>query len=43
MGNIPPPVGLNHFVIKNIPPPEICMGEIVRGSLPFVCILALRN
>lgn len=41
MGNITPPVGLNLFVIKSIAPPEVKMSEIVRGSLPFVGILAV--
>ena len=41
MGNITPPVGLNLFVIKSISPAGITMTEIVRGSLPFVGILAV--
>jgi len=41
MANITPPVGLNLFVIKSIAPPEVRMADIVRGSLPFVGILAV--
>src|SRR5205807_4118237 len=34
-GLIHPPVGLNIFVIKNIAP-DIALGDIIRGVLPFV-------
>ncbi len=37
-GLIHPPVGLNLFVIKNIAP-DISLGEIVRGVLPFVLLM----
>ena len=37
-GLIHPPVGLNLFVIKNIAP-DIPLGEIIRGVLPFVGIM----
>ena len=37
-GLIHPPVGLNLFVIKNIAP-DIPLGEIIRGVLPFVAIM----
>jgi len=39
-GLIHPPVGLNIFVIKNIAP-DIALGEIVRGVLPFVVLMLL--
>ena len=41
MGNITPPIGLNLFVIKGISPAEVTMEEIIRGSAPFVAILAI--
>jgi tripartite ATP-independent transporter DctM subunit len=38
MGLIHPPVGLNIFVIKNVAP-DIPLGEIVWGVLPFVWLM----
>jgi C4-dicarboxylate transporter DctM subunit len=40
MGLIHPPVGLNLFVIKNIAP-DIPLGEVVWGVLPFVGLMLL--
>lgn len=40
MGLIHPPVGLNIFVIKNIAP-DIPLGEVIWGVLPFVGLMAL--
>jgi tripartite ATP-independent transporter DctM subunit len=40
MGLIHPPVGLNIFVIKNIAP-DISLGEIIWGVLPFVGLMAV--
>ena len=40
MGLIHPPVGLNLFVIKNIAP-DIPLGAIIRGVLPFVGLMIL--
>ncbi|MDY0744163.1 TRAP transporter large permease subunit [Paucibacter sp. R3-3] len=37
-GLIHPPVGLNIFVIKNIAP-DITLGQIIRGVLPFVLLM----
>ncbi|MEO7008371.1 MAG: TRAP transporter large permease, partial [Caldimonas sp.] len=37
-GLIHPPVGLNLFVIKNIAP-DISLGQIIRGVLPFVVLM----
>jgi tripartite ATP-independent transporter DctM subunit len=37
-GLIHPPVGLNLFVIKSIAP-DIGLGEIIRGVLPFVALM----
>ena len=37
-GLIHPPVGLNLFVIKNIAP-DISLGQIIRGVLPFVALM----
>ena len=35
-----PPVGLNIFVIKNIAP-DIPLGDIIRGVIPFVVLMLL--
>jgi TRAP-type C4-dicarboxylate transport system permease large subunit len=40
MGLIHPPVGLNIFVIKNIAP-DVPLGDIIWGTLPFVVLMAL--
>jgi C4-dicarboxylate transporter DctM subunit len=40
MGLIHPPVGLNLFVIKNIAP-DIPLGEVIWGVLPFVGLMLL--
>ena len=40
MGLIHPPVGLNIFVIKNIAP-DIPLGEVIWGVLPFVVLMTL--
>jgi tripartite ATP-independent transporter DctM subunit len=40
MGLIHPPVGLNIFVINNIAP-DIRLGDIVWGTLPFVFLIML--
>jgi C4-dicarboxylate transporter DctM subunit len=40
MGLIHPPVGLNIFVIKNIAP-DIPLGEVVWGVMPFVALMML--
>jgi len=40
MGLIHPPVGLNIFVIRNIAP-DIPLGAVMRGTLPFVGLMIL--
>jgi tripartite ATP-independent transporter DctM subunit len=40
MAVITPPVGLNLYVIKSIAP-DIPMGEIIRGALPFLIVECL--
>jgi C4-dicarboxylate transporter, DctM subunit len=40
MGLIHPPVGLNIFVINRIAP-DIGLGAIIRGTLPFVVLMAI--
>jgi C4-dicarboxylate transporter DctM subunit len=40
MGLIHPPVGLNIFVINRIAP-DIGLGPIIRGTLPFVVLMAV--
>jgi len=39
-GLIHPPVGLNIFVIKNVAP-DIPLGDIIRGIIPFVALMLL--
>ena len=40
MGLIHPPVGLNIFVINRIAP-DIGLGPIIRGTIPFVVLMAV--
>jgi C4-dicarboxylate transporter DctM subunit len=40
MGLIHPPVGLNIFVINRIAP-DIGLGQVIRGTLPFVILMAV--
>ena len=40
MGLIHPPVGLNIFVLNRVAP-DIGLGAIIRGTLPFVALMAL--
>ena len=40
MGLIHPPVGLNIFVINRIAP-DIGLGAVIRGTIPFVVLMAL--
>jgi tripartite ATP-independent transporter DctM subunit len=40
-GLITPPVGLNLFVIKGIAP-DVPLGKVLRGSLPFIIIILLE-
>jgi C4-dicarboxylate transporter, DctM subunit len=40
MGLIHPPVGLNIFVINRIAP-DIGLGPIIWGTLPFVALMAV--
>lgn len=40
MGLIHPPVGLNIFVINRIAP-DIGLGPIIRGTIPFVALMAV--
>ena len=35
LANITPPIGLNLFVMKGIAPPEVTMGDIIAGCMPF--------
>jgi C4-dicarboxylate transporter, DctM subunit len=39
MGLIHPPVGLNIFIIKNVAP-DIPLGEIIWGVVPFILLMA---
>jgi TRAP-type C4-dicarboxylate transport system permease large subunit len=40
MGLIHPPVGLNIFVINRIAP-DIGLGPVIRGTIPFVVLMAV--
>jgi TRAP-type C4-dicarboxylate transport system permease large subunit len=40
MGLIHPPVGLNIFVINRIAP-DIGLGPVIRGTIPFVLLMAV--
>ncbi len=40
IGLITPPVGLNLYVISAIAP-DIALGQILRGSLPYVLLMML--
>lgn len=41
IGMITPPVGFNLFVLKSVVPPEVSLGDIIQGALPFVGVLVL--
>jgi len=38
VANLTPPVGLNLFVMKSVCP-EVSMGDIIRGSIPFTLLI----
>jgi len=38
VANLTPPVGLNLFVMKSVCP-EVSMGDIIRGSIPFALLI----
>ena len=38
LAEITPPLGLNLYVMKAVSPPEIELGDIVRGALPFMLL-----
>ena len=40
-GNITPPMGLNLFVVKSVSPPEVTMQDIIKGIVPYICILII--
>jgi len=40
IGLITPPVGLNLYIIKRITP-DVSLSKILRGSFPFMCMMAL--
>ena len=40
IGLITPPVGLNLYVINGIAP-DIAIGDILRGTLPFVVMMVI--
>lgn len=38
IGQLTPPVGLALFTMKGVAPPEVTMGDIYRGALPYVIL-----
>jgi tripartite ATP-independent transporter DctM subunit len=41
IGTISPPAGLVLYAIKSVCPPEVAMGDIMKGMLPFCAVLAV--
>jgi tripartite ATP-independent transporter DctM subunit len=41
LATITPPVGLNLYVMKSVAPPEVSMGDIFKGVLPFAALHVL--
>jgi len=41
MGYITPPFGFNLYIIKGISPPEVGLGDIIRGCVPFVVLMLI--
>jgi len=41
MGYLTPPFGFNLFIIKGISPPEVGLGDIIRGCVPFVILMLI--
>lgn len=38
IGQLTPPVGLALFTMKGVAPPEVTMGDIYRGAIPYVLL-----
>jgi TRAP-type mannitol/chloroaromatic compound transport system permease large subunit len=38
LGLITPPFGMDLFVLKGVCPPDITLGDIFRGIVPFIAI-----
>ena len=38
IGQLTPPVGLALFTMKGVAPPEVTMGDIYRGAMPYVLL-----
>lgn len=38
IGQLTPPVGLALFTMKGVAPPEVTMGDIYRGAIPYVIL-----
>jgi TRAP-type mannitol/chloroaromatic compound transport system permease large subunit len=41
VGYCTPPFGFNLFVLKAVAPPEVTMGDIIMGMLPFLSVTLL--
>ena len=41
LGVLTPPFGLNLFVMKGVAPPEVTLGDIIKGSIPFATLHAV--
>ena len=38
LAEITPPLGLNLYIMKAVAPPEITMGSIIKGAVPFMIL-----
>ena len=38
LGLITPPFGMDLFVLKGVCPPDITLGDIYRGIVPFIAV-----
>jgi len=38
IGDVTPPFGLRLYVMRGVLPPEVTMVEIIKASLPFLCM-----
>jgi TRAP-type mannitol/chloroaromatic compound transport system permease large subunit len=41
IANLSPPFGIELFVMKAVAPPSVTMGDIYRGSFPFITMDAM--
>jgi TRAP-type mannitol/chloroaromatic compound transport system permease large subunit len=41
MAFLSPPFGYSLFYLKSVAPPQVSMGTIIRGAIPFLALQAL--